>query len=169
MDIFIKARLTNQKHGFVNPNIFLNPITNKIALLLLLSALFACNSKPTSSANKNSPDTTQKKAITRVTPADTDFDGPATYVDYKSKAIDTLYLTSRDGALEKDKPDMNSQTVLDRDMDNPWDHSTTKPPLKFEFGHKLIVLEKINGWLGVLEGITRRTKEYVVCIKWRPI
>lgn len=135
-------------------------IPYRIAILLSLSVLFACKSKPSSSAANTTPVDTPKKTIANVLdPRDTDFDGPGIDADYKSKAIDTLYVTSRDGAEEKDRPYINSKTVLERDMSDPWNHGTIKPPLKFEFGHALVVLEKTNGWLGVLESITRRTKD----------
>jgi len=122
--------------------------------------LLACKSKPASSAANTTPVDTAKKTIANVLdPRDTDFDLPGIDADYTSKAIDTLYVINRDGAEEKDRPDINSKTVLVRDLSDPWNHNEIKPPLKFEFGHPLIVLEKINGWLGVLEHITRRTKE----------
>jgi len=91
---------------------------------------------------------------------DNDFDEPGTAVKYDSvKFIDTLYITDRSGVEVKNHPYINSTTILARDMDDAFAHTTPKGPLKYIFGHRLAVLEKKDGWLGVMERITRRIKE----------
>ena len=124
---------------------------------LLSVIIYSCKSKPSSIiASKTVSQSKQRTDSAGIDNPD-DFDEPGTPVDYDhAKIIDTLYVTDRGGVDVKNKPDSDSKGVLERSME---EHGIPKNFLKLRFGHCLAVLEKKDGWLGVMERITRRSKE----------
>ena len=132
-----------------------------IVFLSLLIVIYSCKSKPNRIVGHNAKSHKELKKDTVVEDLNNngDFDEPGIPTAYDSKLIDTLYVTDRDGIEVRNHPDSNSTIILARDMDDVWNPPKTKFPLKFSYGHCLAVIEKKDGWFGVLERITRRVKE----------
>lgn len=127
-----------------------------VLFILILLAVCSCKSKPSSAV-------VQKAAPRQIADIDSihiddpnDFDEPGIPVGYTGGEIDTLYVTDRNGVEVKNHPDINSSGIVNRSLD---EHGVPENKLKLYYGDRLIVLEKVNGWLGVRESITRRTKE----------
>ena len=123
---------------------------------MLLLIISSCKSKPSSTS-------AQKAVFKPIANNDSihignpnDYDEPGIPVDYTGGEIDTLYVTDRNGIEVKNHPDINSSSIVNKSINGGY---TPEKKLELYYGHCLIVLEKINGWLGVRELITRTTKQ----------
>jgi len=132
-------------------NILKAIVYKTITYFFLLVIIYSCKSKP-STLNINKALST----VNSVAPDTNDFDQPGIVLDLNNvKVIDTLYVIDPNGVEVRSKPDVLSKVIIARGTD---DQSIAKRPLKYQLGHQFLVLERKDGWLGVMEDITRAVK-----------